>query len=26
MCLIFLLGVIVLPFLPETKDQPLPQD
>ncbi len=26
MCLIFLLGVIVLPFLPETKDQPLPED
>ena len=26
MCLIFLLGVIVLPFLPETKDQPLLQD
>jgi MFS family permease len=26
MCLIFLLGVIVLPFLPETKGQPLPQD
>jgi MFS family permease len=26
MCLIFLIGVLVLPFLPETKDQPLPQD
>lgn len=26
MCLIFLLGVIVLPFLPETKGQPLPED
>ena len=26
MCLIFLLGIIVLPFLPETKDQPLPED
>jgi MFS family permease len=26
MCLIFLVGVAVLPFLPETKDQPLPQD
>ncbi|MFM2220605.1 MAG: hypothetical protein RLZZ553_353 [Verrucomicrobiota bacterium] len=26
MCLIFLLGVIVLPFLPETKGKPLPQD
>ncbi len=26
MCIIFLLGVIVLPFLPETKGQPLPED
>jgi MFS family permease len=26
MCLIFLIGVIVLPFLPETKGKPLPQD
>lgn len=26
MCLIFLLGILVLPFLPETKDQPLPED
>jgi MFS family permease len=26
MCLIFLLGIIVLPFLPETKDKPLPED
>jgi hypothetical protein len=26
MCLIFLVGVAVLPFLPETKDKPLPQD
>ncbi|WP_367873863.1 MFS transporter [Luteolibacter sp. Populi] len=26
MCLIFLLGIIVLPFLPETKGQPLPED
>ncbi|RYI09302.1 MAG: hypothetical protein EON48_14135 [Acetobacteraceae bacterium] len=26
MCLIFLLGVVVLPFLPETKGQPLPED
>jgi MFS family permease len=26
MCLIFLLGVVVLPFLPETKGQPLPKD
>lgn len=26
MCLIFLVGVIVLPFLPETKGKPLPQD
>lgn len=26
MCLIFLIGVIVLPFLPETKGQPLPED
>ncbi|RYD47345.1 MAG: hypothetical protein EOP83_28175 [Verrucomicrobiaceae bacterium] len=26
MCLIFLLGIIVLPLLPETKDQPLPED
>jgi MFS family permease len=25
MCVIFLLGVIVLPFLPETKGQPLPE-
>lgn len=26
MCLIFLLGIIVLPFLPETKGKPLPED
>jgi len=26
MSLIFLLGLLVLPFLPETKDQPLPED
>ena len=26
MSLIFLLGLMVLPFLPETKDQPLPED
>ena len=26
MCLIFLLGLIVLPFLPETKGKPLPED
>ena len=26
MCVIFLLGVIVLPLLPETKGQPLPED
>lgn len=26
MCLIFLLGIVVLPFLPETKGKPLPQD
>ena len=26
MCLIFLLGIIVLPFLPETKGHPLPED
>jgi hypothetical protein len=25
MCSIFLLGVAVLPFLPETKDKPLPE-
>ena len=25
MCSIFLLGLIVLPFLPETKDKPLPE-
>jgi hypothetical protein len=25
MCLIFLLGLAVLPFAPETKDQPLPE-
>jgi MFS family permease len=25
MCSIFLLGLVVLPFLPETKDQPLPE-
>jgi hypothetical protein len=25
MCAVFLLGLIVLPFLPETKDQPLPE-
>ena len=26
MCVIFLLGIVVLPFLPETKGQPLPED
>lgn len=26
MCLIFLMGIIVLPFLPETKGKPLPKD
>lgn len=26
MCLIFLLGIIALPFLPETRNQPLPED
>ena len=26
MCLIFLLGILVLPFLPETKGHPLPED
>jgi MFS family permease len=26
MCVIFLLGVVVLPFLPETKGEPLPED
>lgn len=26
MCLIFLIGIAVLPFLPETKGKPLPQD
>jgi len=26
MCLIFLVGVLVLPFLPETKGKPLPED
>ena len=25
MCSVFLLGLIVLPFAPETKDQPLPE-
>jgi MFS family permease len=25
MCLVFLIGLIALPFLPETKDQPLPE-
>ena len=25
MCSVFLLGLIVLPFLPETKDEPLPE-
>lgn len=25
MCLFFLLGIVVLPFAPETKDQPLPE-
>jgi hypothetical protein len=25
MCLIFLLGLLVLPFLPETKGKPLPE-
>jgi len=26
MCSIFLLGLLVLPFAPETRDQPLPED
>lgn len=26
MCVIFLIGLLALPFLPETKDQPLPED
>jgi MFS family permease len=26
MCLIYLIGIIVLPFLPETKGKPLPED
>jgi MFS family permease len=26
MCAVFLLGLLVLPFAPETKDQPLPED
>ena len=26
MCAVFLLGLVVLPFAPETKDQPLPED
>jgi MFS family permease len=26
MCSIFILGLVVLPFLPETKDKPLPQE
>jgi hypothetical protein len=26
MCLIFLLGLVALPFLPETKGQPLPEE
>jgi hypothetical protein len=26
MCLIFLLGLAVLPFAPETKGRPLPED
>ena len=25
MCVIFLVGLIILPFAPETKDQPLPE-
>ena len=25
MCVVFLAGLVVLPFLPETKDQPLPE-
>ena len=25
MCLVFLIGLAVLPFAPETKDQPLPE-
>jgi hypothetical protein len=25
MCLVFLVGLAALPFLPETKDQPLPE-
>jgi MFS family permease len=26
MCAVFLLGLVVLPFAPETKDQPLPEE
>jgi hypothetical protein len=26
MCLIFVLGLLVLPFAPETKDQALPEE
>lgn len=26
MCVIFLAGLVILPFVPETKDQPLPED
>ena len=26
MCSIFLLGLMVLPFAPETKDKPLPEE
>ena len=25
MCSVFILGLVVLPFLPETKDKPLPE-
>jgi len=25
MCSVFLVGLLVLPFLPETKDKPLPE-
>jgi hypothetical protein len=26
MCSIFVIGILVLPFAPETKDRPLPED
>jgi hypothetical protein len=26
MCVVFLIGLIALPFLPETKGRPLPED